>query len=91
MRTYIDALKEVAVEAKRQHDEAMANLHRADPRVLCDKQLTVQIEELMRSLSPAQRDRLWSMDELAARLQAKQIQGWPDTRCTTSPERSALP
>ena len=71
MRTYIDELKEVAVEAKRQHDEASAKYRRADPRVLCDQPLTVQVEELMRSLSPAQRDRPWSMDDLVARLQGR--------------------
>ena len=71
MKAYIDELKEVAVEASRQHEEASAKYRRADPRVQCDKSLTDQIEELMRSLSPAQRDRPWSMDELVNRLQGR--------------------
>ena len=42
-----------------------------DPRVLCVKSVAQQIEELMRSLPPAQRDRAWSMDELVARLHGR--------------------
>ena len=41
-----------------------------DPRV-CDKPLTDQIEALMRSLPPVQRERPWSMDELVACLHGR--------------------
>lgn len=40
-------------------------------RINCDTPLTEQIEALMRSLPPVQRDRPWSMDELVARLQGR--------------------
>lgn len=40
-------------------------------RIHCDTPLTEQIEALMRSLPPVQRDRPWSMDELVARLQGR--------------------
>ncbi len=70
-KQYIDNLRAVADEANRQHDEANAKFRHADPRVLCDKPLTEQVEELMRSLSPAQRDRPWSMDELVVRLRGR--------------------
>ena len=71
MKTYIDELKEVAVEAKRQHHETNAKFRYADPRVLCHKALTEQLIELFRSLPPAQVNRRWSMDELVTRLQGR--------------------
>jgi hypothetical protein len=40
-------------------------------RIKCRIPLTEQIEALMRSLPPVQRDRPWSMDELVARLQGR--------------------
>jgi len=43
----------------------------SDIRVLCAKSVAQQIEELMRSLPPAQRDRPWSMEELVARLHGR--------------------
>lgn len=45
--------------------------HRPVSRIHCDTPLTEQIEALMRSLPPAQRDRPWSMEELVARLQGR--------------------
>jgi hypothetical protein len=72
MKTYIDQLKADTAEANlRLEEEAKAQHPHADPRVLCDKPLTDQIEALMRSLPPVQRDRPWSMDELVARLQGR--------------------
>jgi hypothetical protein len=70
MKTYIDHLKADTAEADnlRREEEAKDKHHHADPRVLCDIPLTEQIESLMRSLPPMQRDRPWSMDELVARL-----------------------
>jgi hypothetical protein len=44
---------------------------RATGRINCETPLTEQIEALMRSLPPAQRERPWSMDELVARLQGR--------------------
>jgi hypothetical protein len=35
------------------------------------KPLPVQIEELMRTLAPSQRDRRWSIDEFVCRLEGK--------------------
>ncbi len=40
-------------------------------RIQSDTPLTEQIEALMRSLPPAQRDRAWSMEELVLRLQGR--------------------
>jgi hypothetical protein len=40
-------------------------------RIKCRIPLTEQIEALMRSLPPKQRDRPWSMDELVVRLQGR--------------------
>jgi hypothetical protein len=42
-----------------------------DCRIHCDTPLTDQVETLMRSLPPAQRNRYWSMEELTARLQGR--------------------
>ena len=39
-----------------------------DSRIQCDTPLTDQIEALMRSLPPAQRNRPWTMEELVTRL-----------------------
>ena len=61
----------ISDEENLRHEEAKAQTQGADPRVLCDKPLTDQIEELMLSLPPALRDRPWSMDELVARLQGR--------------------
>ena len=71
MKTYIDQLKADTAEANLRCEEAKAQTHQADTRVLCDTPLTEQIEALMRSLPPVQRDRPWSMDELVARLQGR--------------------
>ena len=49
----------------------MMKRHHADSRVVCDKPLTEQIEALMRTLSPAQRNRSYSMLELVSRLQGR--------------------
>ncbi len=64
---YIETLRR-QVEDRRLPDSVEA---RKDPRVLCAKSVANQIEELMRSLPPAQRDRPWSMDELVARLHGR--------------------
>ena len=69
--TYLAKLRVASDEANRQREEAKAQTHHADPRVLCDKPLTEQIEALMRSLPPVQRDRPWSMEELCLRLKGK--------------------
>ena len=72
MKTYIDQLKADTAKANlRQEEEAKAQTHHADPRVLCDKPLTEQIEALMRSLPPVQRDRFWNMEEMCLRLNGK--------------------
>ena len=71
MKHYIDQLKADTAEVNRQREEVRAKPLGADPRVLCDIPLTQQIESLMRSLPPVQRERPWSMDELVARLQGR--------------------
>ena len=71
-KAYIENLRTSSDEANlRRQEEAKANRHNADTRILCDISLVDQIEALMRSLSPAQRNRPWSMDELVARLQGR--------------------
>jgi hypothetical protein len=73
MRSYIEQLKAITAEADRQREEqARAKRPPLDPRMSEHwKPLTVQIDALMRSLPPVQRDRPWSMDELVARLKGR--------------------
>jgi hypothetical protein len=72
MKTYIDQLKADTAEADNlRSEEAKDNRQHADTRVLCDKPLTDQIESLMRSLPPVQRERPWPMVDLVARLQGR--------------------
>ena len=71
MKAYIESLHAAVEQANRQKQAEAKKRRNADPRVLCDKPLTQQIEELMRTLSPAQRDRPWTMDELVARLRGR--------------------
>ncbi len=71
MKAYIDNLRAASDEANLHSEEAKAKRLHTDPRLLCNKPLTEQIEELMLSLPPALRDRPWAMDELVARLQGR--------------------
>ena len=73
MRSYIEQLKAITAEADRQREEqARAKRPPLDPRMSEHwKPLTEQIESLMRSLPPVQRDRAWSMEELCLRLRGK--------------------
>jgi hypothetical protein len=66
LKTYISTLK-AETEAVIRQRQADQSLHLRRPAGV--KPLTVQIEELMRSLSPALRDRAWTMDDLVGRLQ----------------------
>ena len=70
-KTYIAKLKADAEAANLRREQAKSKAHYSDKRLLCDIPLTDQIEALMRSLPPVQRDRPWSMDELMARLQGR--------------------
>jgi hypothetical protein len=70
-KAYIAQLKARTAEVNLRRDVVKSKRQHADSRVLCDKPLTEQIEELMLSLPPAQRNRPWSMDELVARLQGR--------------------
>jgi hypothetical protein len=72
MKRYIENLRTSSDEANlRREEEAKAKSQSADTRVLCDKSLTEQIETLMRSLPPVQRDRFWNMEEMCLRLKGK--------------------
>ncbi len=72
MKRYIENLRDSSDAANLRHqEEANAQRKPTDPRVLCDTPLTDQITTLMATLSPAQRNRPWSMDELVARLQGR--------------------
>jgi hypothetical protein len=71
MKSYLDQLKAQAEAANLRSEETKLKPRSADSRILCDTLLTDQIEALMASLSPAQRNRPWSMDELVARLQGR--------------------
>jgi hypothetical protein len=71
MQAYIDQLRAETEAANLRCKEAKEKIQCADTRVLCDIHLTDQIESLMRSLSPAQRNRPWSMEELLVRLQGR--------------------
>jgi hypothetical protein len=70
-KAYITNLQAASDEANLRSEEAKVKSHNTDTRVLCDTPLTDQIEALMRSLSPAQRNRPFTMDELVARLQGR--------------------
>ena len=68
---YLAKLRAASDSANQLHEEVRAKTPGADPRVLCDKPLTQQIESLMRSLPPVQRNCPWSMDKLVARLHGR--------------------
>lgn len=70
MKHYIEELQGVVEQAQRQREEVLKARNR-DSRLHCDTPLVEQIEALMRSLPPAQRDRPWSMGEMVARLQGR--------------------
>jgi hypothetical protein len=70
-KTYIANLRAEAEAANLRSDEAKVKNQKTDKRILCDIPLADQIEALMATLPPAQRDRAWSMEELVARLQGK--------------------
>ena len=72
MKGYIDQLNAQTAELASQRELNKVNQRTVDPRVQPEwKPLPVQIEVLMRSLPPAQRDRPWSLDELQPRLTGK--------------------
>jgi hypothetical protein len=63
LKSYVAALK--AQTEAQAHREHRAGAHRSA------KPLTLQIEELMRTLPPTQRDRPWTIDEFVCRLEGK--------------------
>ena len=70
-KTYIAKLKADAEAANLRAKKSKSKSQKADKRILCDIPLTKQVEVLMRSLPPAQRDRPWSMDEFINRLEGR--------------------
>jgi len=70
MKSYIDKLKAEAA-AERSRLERSKVSKRGDSRVVCDKPLTEQIESLMATLPPAERQRRFTMDELCSRLSGR--------------------
>jgi len=71
MKGYLASLRAASDKENLSREEAKAQTQGADPRVLCDTPLTEQIEALMRTLPPVQRDRPWSMEALCLRLNGK--------------------
>lgn len=71
MKSYIDTLQKEVADARRQKEEMSAKQAGMDKRLLCDTPLTQQIDALMLSLPPVQRNRPWSMDEFLARLHGR--------------------
>lgn len=74
MKLYIDHLRAERERARSETKEAIRASERKrlrDSRIQCGTSLTDQIEALMRSLPPAQRNRPWAMDELVARLHGR--------------------
>lgn len=70
MESYIDKLR--ARAAAEQDRVKASKLNKPeDARVVCDKPLTQQIEELMLSLPPVERQRRWTMAEFVARLSGR--------------------
>ena len=71
MKLYIEQLRAERERARLESKEAIRAAERKrlrDTRIQCDTPLTDQIEALMRSLPPAQRNRPWTMEELVTRL-----------------------
>ena len=72
MSDYKAQLRAIAEAARQDHQTTQLaqrnHLRSAKPAT---KPLTQQIEELMRSLPPAQRERPWTMAELVSRLEGK--------------------
>jgi hypothetical protein len=74
MKLYIDHLRAERERAQSESKEAIRAAERKrlrDSRIQCDTPLNDQIEALMRSLPPAQRNRPWTMDEFVARLHGR--------------------
>ena len=68
LKSYMATLKAETEETNRQR-QADQSLHSPHPSHV--KPLTLQIEELMRSLPPALRNRSWAMEDLVGRLQGR--------------------
>jgi hypothetical protein len=68
LRHYREQLRQIREASLRAEEEQRKAGQSALPIY---KPLDQQIEELMRSLPPAQRDRPWSMDELVIRLKGR--------------------
>ena len=66
MQSYIDKLKAEA-DAERTRFEN-SKVSKTDPRMVCEKPLTQQIEELMAFLPPSEKQRRWTMAEFVANL-----------------------
>ena len=64
---YIEKLR-AAVAKQKRLEQSKLSKRGGDSRVICDKPLTEQIEELMRCLPPAERQRRWTMAVFVARL-----------------------
>ena len=70
-KSYLAKLRAASEEENLRIEEAKAKSQPTDKRIVCDTPLATQIESLMRGLSPAQRNRPWSMEELVVRLQGR--------------------
>ena len=71
MKSYMDKLQAAAAAEENRLEQSKLYRRSGDSRVLCDIPRTEQIEALMRSLPPVQRNRPWSMQELVARLDGR--------------------
>ena len=71
MRTYLAELQAEAARLQREHGQNAARKRIGDARIQCEVPLTEQINALMLSLPPAQRDRPWSVAELVLRLNGR--------------------
>ena len=74
MKLYIDHLRAECERAQKESKDAIRAAERRrlrDSRIQCGVQLTDQIEALMRSLPPSQRNRPWTMEELVARVHGR--------------------
>ena len=68
LKTNINTLKAETEAANRQRQADQSSQRQCPPSV---KPFTLQIEELMRSLPPALRNRAWATDDLVGRLQGR--------------------
>ncbi len=71
MKSYLEDLRTTAADEQARVERMKLNSRHGDSRVICDKPLINQIEELMRTLPCSEQQRRWTMAEFVARLSGR--------------------